>query len=331
MASLSNIGINPTICPEAPIKMLIFVVPYENPMRRYIIIMLMLLSTTMASAQTRELADSLIDYSLQYIGKPYRRAGNGPGAFDCSGFTRFVYKEAGMDLPHSSAEQGKIGRAVEGGLSALQKGDLVLYSGRANGSSIGHVGIFIELDPSEESFSFIHASTSNGVIISHSNEEYYSKRFRAVRRVLPDFEDEIVKDEGPDEREGQAVEADRLELSDEDVRIVMFGDGKWMIVDKDGTLRSPDTEAAITLTPDGRWSLPKKSSTMLPGATGQKTTQPSSQTTTGESGAEYYVIQSGDTLSKIAKKFGTSVAKICELNAMSQNATLRIGRRLRIR
>lgn len=274
MAGLSNIGINPTICPKAPIKILIFVVPYENPMRRYIIIMLMLLSTTMASAQTRELADSLIDYSLQYIGKPYRRAGNGPGAFDCSGFTRFVYKEAGMDLPHSSAEQGKIGRAVEGGLSALQKGDLVLYSGRANGSSIGHVGIFIELDPSGESFSFIHASTSNGVIVSHSNEEYYSKRFRAVRRVLPDFEETVYEEKAPDAIEEHTVEPDSPVLPEEDAR------------------------SAIR---------------------------------TGESGAEYYVIQSGDTLSKIARKFGTSVAKICELNAMSQNATLRIGRRLRIR
>lgn len=299
-----------------------------------------MLSTTLSYSQTRELADSLIDYSLEFLGKPYRRAANGPNAFDCSGFTRFVYRQIGIDLPHSSVDQGKLGKEVTGDLSALQKGDLILFSGRANGSNIGHVGIFIELDESGESFSFIHASTSNGVIVSHSNETYYSKRFRAVRRVLPDFEDDMVQDDGPDEREGQTIEVDKLELAEEDMRIVLLGDGKWKIVDKDGVLHSPDTETPITLLTNGRWSVPKKSTTLLPGTSQQKEAQATATTasqasqattTTGEGGSEYYVIQSGDTLSKIARKFNTTVAKLCELNAMSQNTTLRIGKRLKIR
>lgn len=43
-----------------------------------------------------------------------------------------------------------------------------------------------------------------------------------------------------------------------------------------------------------------------------------------------YRIRSGDTLSGIAAKHGTSVSALCRLNGISKNTTLRIGRSLRI-
>ena len=46
---------------------------------------------------------------------------------------------------------------------------------------------------------------------------------------------------------------------------------------------------------------------------------------------KYYTIRSGDTLSKIARNNGTTVSELCRLNGMSQNATLRIGKRIRVR
>lgn len=45
----------------------------------------------------------------------------------------------------------------------------------------------------------------------------------------------------------------------------------------------------------------------------------------------YHTVRSGDTLSKIAKKYGTSVKRICQLNGISETTILRIGRRLRVR
>ena len=46
---------------------------------------------------------------------------------------------------------------------------------------------------------------------------------------------------------------------------------------------------------------------------------------------KYYTIRSGDTLSKIALNNGTTIKELCRLNGISQNATLRIGKRLRVR
>jgi murein DD-endopeptidase MepM/ murein hydrolase activator NlpD len=42
-------------------------------------------------------------------------------------------------------------------------------------------------------------------------------------------------------------------------------------------------------------------------------------------------IQSGDTLGKLARKYGTSVKEICAMNKIKPNTTLRIGRSLRVR
>lgn len=45
----------------------------------------------------------------------------------------------------------------------------------------------------------------------------------------------------------------------------------------------------------------------------------------------YHTVRSGDSLGKIAKKYGVSISKICQLNGIKSSSTLKIGRRLRIR
>ena len=45
----------------------------------------------------------------------------------------------------------------------------------------------------------------------------------------------------------------------------------------------------------------------------------------------YHKIRSGDTLSAIARKYGTTVSNICRLNGIKSTTTLRIGRTLRVR
>lgn len=46
---------------------------------------------------------------------------------------------------------------------------------------------------------------------------------------------------------------------------------------------------------------------------------------------KYYVIRSGDTLSKIARNNGTTINALCRLNGISTTTTLKIGRRIRVR
>lgn len=45
--------------------------------------------------------------------------------------------------------------------------------------------------------------------------------------------------------------------------------------------------------------------------------------------AGYHVVRQGDTLSAIARRYGTTVGRLCQLNHMSSRSTLRVGTRLR--
>ena len=49
------------------------------------------------------------------------------------------------------------------------------------------------------------------------------------------------------------------------------------------------------------------------------------------SGVLYYRVRSGDSLWRISRRYGTSVDRLCRLNGISRNTTLRIGRSLRVR
>jgi len=71
------------------------------------------------------------------IGRPYRYGASGPDAFDCSGFTSYVWRAAGLELPHNSgAQYGSLPRVS---LDDLLPGDLV-FSGSGG---VGHVGLYV--------------------------------------------------------------------------------------------------------------------------------------------------------------------------------------------
>ena len=86
-------------------------------------------------APTRAPRSEVINIAKRYLGAPYRWGASGPNAFDCSGFTMFVYKQVGVSLPHSSRAQIGYGERVS--RANLQPGDLVFF-----GSPIHHVGIY---------------------------------------------------------------------------------------------------------------------------------------------------------------------------------------------
>ncbi|MBO4307947.1 MAG: LysM peptidoglycan-binding domain-containing protein [Bacteroidales bacterium] len=47
--------------------------------------------------------------------------------------------------------------------------------------------------------------------------------------------------------------------------------------------------------------------------------------------AKYHTIKKGDTLGSIARKYHTTVKKLCQLNGIKSTTVLRVGRRLRVR
>lgn len=67
------------------------------------------------------------------LGKPYRYGATGPNAFDCSGFTSFVWRAAGVYLPHNSSAQFNATKRVP--VRDVRPGDLVF--------SPGHVGLYV--------------------------------------------------------------------------------------------------------------------------------------------------------------------------------------------
>ena len=46
---------------------------------------------------------------------------------------------------------------------------------------------------------------------------------------------------------------------------------------------------------------------------------------------QYYTVQSGDTLSGIAAKYGTSYQKVAQLNGLSNPNLIYVGQRLRVK
>lgn len=125
--------------------------------------------------------DNVLDEAFSHLGARYRSGHSGPNAFDCSGFTSYVFKSTGIDLNRSSRAQFTQGDPVS--KNDLQSGDLVFFSGRRAGGRIGHVGIVVDVDPLSGSFNFIHASIK-GVKVSNSKEQYYSRRYMGARRVM---------------------------------------------------------------------------------------------------------------------------------------------------
>ncbi len=115
-----------------------------------------------------------------YLGTPYKYAGNTKAGFDCSGLVCKVFDENNMKLPRRSQDQAKAGDAVE--ISRVKPGDLLFFA-TAGGSTISHVGIVHEIMNGGE-ITFIHSSTTKGVIISSLNEVYWNKAFLFARSVL---------------------------------------------------------------------------------------------------------------------------------------------------
>lgn len=144
---------------------------------------------TVSAVHSNPIADSLVTECKKLLGTPYHYGSGGPKTFDCSGYTSYIYRKFGYTLDHSSSGQARQGRKVDGPWTNLRKGDLVIFASRHNSDRIGHVGIFIETDPTGKDFTFIHAAVKGGVIISHITEPYYSERYIGARRVLPDWDE----------------------------------------------------------------------------------------------------------------------------------------------
>lgn len=131
---------------------------------------------------TEGLENDIVDYAKTFLGARYRSGSKGPKAFDCSGFTSYVFRNFDYSLGSSSRAQATQGEAIDP--SDARPGDLVFFAGRRAGSPVGHVGIVVSV-ADDGTVKFIHAATSQGVRIdSYPDDGYYSRRFHSIRRVI---------------------------------------------------------------------------------------------------------------------------------------------------
>ena len=134
------------------------------------------------SKETSRLIDDLLDEGRTHIGKRYVHGAKGPSAFDCSGFTSYVYRQFGYNISPSSRAQYLEGQPVD--RKDLRKGDLVFFTSRSSGKNVGHVGIVVSANNETGDFKFIHASIK-GVKISDF-EGYYVGRYIGAKRIIND-------------------------------------------------------------------------------------------------------------------------------------------------
>jgi len=149
-------------------------------LKRYLLILLitqlLLASCGSAKKTTTKISNKTkIESQFRYYkGTKYKYGGIDKNGIDCSGFTKAVYKNAfKIELPRTTKEMSKLGRKVS--KKKLKPGDLVFFRPSRR---YEHVGIYVGDN------TFIHSSTSKGVIKSNLDNVYWKKKYRFAKRLL---------------------------------------------------------------------------------------------------------------------------------------------------
>lgn len=124
------------------------------------------------SKENHEYGNRIILTSSKWLGTPYRYGGSSENGIDCSALTQNVYKEIGVEIPRTSAEQYEFCDLIEP--EERKIGDLVFF---AKSTTISHVGIYVGDNE------VIHASTSQGVIKQSIFSPFLYNNFVSFGRV----------------------------------------------------------------------------------------------------------------------------------------------------
>jgi len=135
------------------------------------------MSTTKSVSE--EVSELILSAAFDFEGVRYRFGGTTRSGLDCSGLVMNAFTDTSINLPRNSSEMAKVGDKIS--KNDAQKGDLIFFK-TGRGNRISHVGIVTEVIDDE--IKFIHSSTTRGVIVSSTKEDYYKRRFVQINRVL---------------------------------------------------------------------------------------------------------------------------------------------------
>lgn len=112
----------------------------------------------------------------KWWGTKYCLGGTTENCIDCSAFTQTIAKDVyEAQLPRTSQEQYNATYPIS--TEDLQEGDLVFFHTGRRGKRVSHVGFYLMNNK------FVHASTSNGVMISDLTESYWKNRYKGAGRL----------------------------------------------------------------------------------------------------------------------------------------------------
>ncbi|WP_111412785.1 NlpC/P60 family protein [Billgrantia lactosivorans] len=139
--------------------------PVDNPILRV---------SSLHNPSPELVREALLAQHERWAGTPYRIGGTGPGGIDCSALVQAIFSDTfRLQLPRSTGEQVQQGTQIS--RDQLQVGDLVFFRppGRYD-----HVGIYVG-----DGY-FLHASTSQGVMLSELDNSYWQRYYWQARRTL---------------------------------------------------------------------------------------------------------------------------------------------------
>ncbi|WP_170971056.1 C40 family peptidase [Ilyomonas limi] len=130
----------------------------------------------MLDASVEKLTDTLLLQNIDHwYGTQYCMGGSTEDCIDCSAFTQIMMRDVyKVDIPRTARAQYDNSDRIA--VEDLQEGDLVFF--QTVGRDISHVGIYLTNNK------FVHAATSNGVMVSDLNDIYWRPRFKGAGRVL---------------------------------------------------------------------------------------------------------------------------------------------------
>jgi hypothetical protein len=154
-------------------------------------LLLIIPATTLADSGDGE---KVVNIANNYIGVPYKWGGTTPSGFDCSGFMLYIYKKIGLNLPHSSADQYKLGKSVS--KSELKPGDLVFFKNTYK-PGISHSGIYVGNNQ------FVSATSSGVKSVSINDPYYWGPKYAGAKRIIKESVPTFAPSPPPDLPQGQ--------------------------------------------------------------------------------------------------------------------------------
>lgn len=235
-----------------------------------------------------------------------------------------IFLNNGVSSHYLIGRNGEVYRLVDENRVAFHAGKGSLpgfpaYQNRLNEYSIGIE--LMAIGTREEMLPLISAQTYEA--IAPSNIGYTDAQYRSLNLLLNDIigrHPTIKRDRqhivGHDEYApgrktdpGKLFDWSRINFTGQLVHTVKRGESLWLIAQKYGR----------TINSIAKWNNINPNSTLW---VGQKLTIPvKNQGTT-------YTVQSGDSLWKIAQKFGVSIEALAKMNNLSTNAYLIVGQKL---